>query len=53
MDVVSVTPENMLKKLDDIVSHLIGQEDYWCTKEAQILKHQLELYFEMKKQEDV
>ena len=53
MDIAQVTPEAMIAKLEGIVSHLIGQEDYWCTKEAQTLKHQLEMYFEMKKQEGV
>jgi len=50
MDISQVTPEAMLAKLEGIVSHLIGQEDYWCTKEAQTLKHELELYFEVKRQ---
>jgi hypothetical protein len=53
MDIAQATPEEMLKRLEVISLHLTAQEDYWATKQAEILRQELEYYFETQKQRNV
>ena len=53
MDTSIISPQSMLTRLDSLVSHLIGQEDLYGSKEAEKLRHELEYYFEVKRQEAV
>ena len=53
MDISTISPQGILSRLESLVSHLIGQEDFYGSKEAEKLKHELEYYFEVKRQEAV